>query len=113
VSKDRTLLRLDPGSNLFAELFLKKNNLESLEVSKVLSFVLVGYLLSQLCVAPFLVKTILVYVVGQLLFLLSSGHSSNSELGELNSLGWDELSFNVGGWSINQNLFIISYHLQN
>lgn len=85
--------------------------MESFEVRQVLSLLLVGEFNSKLSFSPLLFESKLVYVIDQFLSLLSSVDGKNSELGELNSLGWDELSLNVSSWTVNQDLSLVSLQL--
>jgi hypothetical protein len=104
VSEDRALFGLHPGSDLLAQFSLEKNDLESLEIGQVLSLGLVVEFLSESGGRPLLIEAKSFNSLYQFLSLLSSVHSGDSELGESDSLDWDELSFDVGSWTIDQDL---------
>lgn len=104
MSENGTLFGFHPGSDLLAELSLEKHNLESLEVGQVLSSCLVGKLGGVPGGRPLLLEAESFDSLNQLLSLLSSVDGGDSELGQLDSLDWDELPLDVGGWAVDQDL---------
>jgi hypothetical protein len=77
---------------------------ESIEVGVVGSGILGSEFLGESGLGPSLSQTEGFDVFGKKGFSLVSHHSFNPEFGEHESLGWDNLSVNAGGWASNQDL---------